>query len=72
MATLYVGNLIPACNEDMIGRSFVRFGDIQKSKSIFMLYYIGLVREKTASFHWKAILITVCILKQKIYHTVFL
>ena len=31
MSTLYVGNLVPACNEDMIGRSFVRFGDIQKS-----------------------------------------
>lgn len=32
VATLYLGNLNPACNEDMIGRSFTRFGDIQKSK----------------------------------------
>ena len=35
MATLFVGNLTPVCNEDMIGRSFIRFGDIQKSKVFF-------------------------------------
>ena len=32
VATLFVGNLNPNINEDMIGMAFHRFGDIQKSK----------------------------------------